>query len=198
MQRPSGPRQRPDGPQQGPAGLLIASLRSWRKEEARLGTITANQRRRLAIGLLLLTPILALQLQRRAHGIGERLQQSHDDTVAIMESGLAVSLRAARDWGHWDDAYRYMRGDNPGYPVNNLGTAALFDGGAVMVLLEGDGQARLAFTSPAFRNVSYGGLIRCLQANRQRLTRVSSTMRDRKSTRLNSSHSSVSRMPSSA
>ena len=120
---------------------------------------------------------LALQLQRRAHGIGERLQQSHDDTVAIMESGLAVSLRAARDWGHWDDAYRYMRGENPGYPVNNLGTAALFDGGAVMVLLERDGQARLAFTSPAFRNVSYGGLIRCLQANRQRLTRVSSTMR---------------------
>jgi diguanylate cyclase (GGDEF)-like protein len=129
------------------------------------------------ISLLLLSPILALHLQRRAAMLAERLQQSRDDTVAIMESALAVSKRAAKDWGHWDDPYRYMRGENPTYVTNNLATAALFDGGAVMVLLNPDGSPRLAFAHPNFRQSSYAGLVHCLQANRGRLTTNSSTIR---------------------
>ncbi len=155
---------------------LRSRLRSWSKEEQRLGNPTSTLRRGLLIGLLL-SPILALNLQRRSEAIGELLQQSRDDTLAIMEAALAVNKRAAKDWGYWDDAYRYMRGDNPGYPTNNLATAALFDGGAVMVLLEPDGAPRLAFAHPRFRQPSYAGLIHCLQDNLSRLSTNTSTVR---------------------
>lgn len=156
---------------------LTSRLRSWIKEEQRLGNPTWTLWRGLWIALVLLTPILALNLQRRSEAIGEQLQQSRDDTLAIMEAALAVSKRAAKDWGHWDDAYRFMRGDNPGYPTKNLATAALFDGGAVMVLLEPDGRPRLAFAHPTFRQPTYAGLIHCLQDNLSRLSTNTSTVR---------------------
>ena len=156
---------------------LPSLLRSWRKEERRLGNPTSTLRLGLLLGLLVLSPLLALHLQRRATTIGERLQQSRDDTVAIMEAALAVSRRAAKDWGHWDDVYRYMRGENPDYVSTNLDTGAVFDGAAVMVLLEPDGTPRLAFAHPTFRQPSYAGLIDCLQANLPRLPTNTSTVR---------------------
>lgn len=162
----------------------VSLLRSWRREEqwdrqrrrngpgGRGGSVRAP-----AIALLLLTPLLLIDLSHRATTIRAGIEQTRDDTLAIMEAALSVTKRAAKDWGYWEDAYRYMRGENPGYPVNNLGTAALFDGGAVMVLLNRDGQPRLTFAAPAFRRPSYRGLIRCLQSNLSRLPSVRSTVR---------------------
>lgn len=155
---------------------LRSRLRSWRKEERRIRRRSSTLRQVLLLGLLL-TSVLALHLQRRAAAIGERLQQSRDDTVAIMEAALSVSRRAAKDWGHWDDVYRYMQGDYPDYVNDNLATGAVFDGGAVMVLLERDGRPRIAFAHPSFRQASYAGLIHCLQANVPRLTTNNSMVR---------------------
>lgn len=157
--------------------LLPGCLRAWLKEERRRGCPSSRIRGALLISLLLLMPLLALQLKRRAEALGEQRQQSRDDTLAIMEAAIAVSQRAARDWGHWDDAYRFMRGENPTYPTNNLGTAALFDGGAVMVLLDRSGDVRLTFAHPHFRQPSYRGLSRCLKANLNRLPTNKSTVR---------------------
>jgi len=78
-------------------------------------------------------------------------QQSRDDTLAIMEADLSVMKRATGDWGHWDDADRSMRGQNPDDQRNNLESAALFDGGAVMVMLDNSGAPRLTFADPALR-----------------------------------------------
>ena len=78
-------------------------------------------------------------------------KQSRDDTLAIMEADLSVMKRSAGDWGHWDDADRSMRGQNPDDQRNNLESAALFDGGAVMVMLDNSGAPRLTFADPALR-----------------------------------------------
>lgn len=157
-----------------PASLL----RSWRKEERRqAGQVLSWLRRAGPMALVIVVPLVALQLGRRASAIREQIQHSRDDTVAIMESALAVTSRAARDWGYWDDAYRYMRGGNPGYPINNLGTAALFDGGAVMVLLEPNGNLRLTFSQTNDDPSSHTGLVSCLRENLGRIPSLRSTVR---------------------
>ncbi|MFM7636122.1 MAG: hypothetical protein ACKO7Z_11250 [Cyanobacteriota bacterium] len=96
--------------------LLPRCLRSWLKQEQRLGRPSARLRQGLLIGLLLLSPLLAVQLKRRTEGINAQIAQSRDETVAMMEAALAVSKRAAKDWGHWDDAYtdQQQRRQRPG------------------------------------------------------------------------------------
>jgi len=153
-------------------------LRSWRREERRQGSEVLQWVRRTGlIALLVVLPLLALRLQRRAVGLEKERQQSRDDTIALMEADLAVTNRIARDWGHWDDAYRFMRGLNPGYPSNNLANAALFDDGAVMVLLDPQGLERLSFSRPDQERARHPALVRCLRDNLGRLPQVRSTLR---------------------
>ena len=156
---------------------LIGMLRSWWKEER---VTPADQRGALrvtALCLLLLAPLLALQLHRRSQSTLRQQQAVRDDTLALMEATLSSTNRVARDWGHWDDAYRFARGTNPGYVRRNLGTGALFDGGAIMVMLRPDGSRLLVYAAPEFRLASYAALIRCAQDNRGRLPTQRSTVR---------------------
>lgn len=156
---------------------LIRLLRSWWKEERCTPADRGGSLRIAALSLLVVTPLLALQLQRRSASILRQQEAVRDDTLALMEATLSSTNRVARDWGHWDDAYRFARGTNPGYVRNNLGTGALFDGGAIMVMLRPDGSPLLVYAAPPFRLVSYAALIRCAQENRGRLPTLRSTLR---------------------
>lgn len=156
---------------------LIRLLRSWWKEERCTPADRGGSLRIAALSLLVVTPLLALQLQRRSASILRQQEAVRDDTLALMEATLSSTNRVARDWGHWDDAYRFARGTNPGYVRNNLGTGALFDGGAIMVMLRPDGSPLLVYAAPPFRLASYAALIRCAQENRGRLPTLRSTLR---------------------
>ena len=156
---------------------LIRLLRSWWKEEHCTPADPRGSLRAAALCLLLLAPLLALQVQRRSASILRQQQAVRDDTLALMEATLSSTNRVARDWGHWEDAYRFARGTNPGYVRNNLVTGALFDGGAIMVMLRPDGSPLLVYTAPPFRLASYAALIRCAQENRGRLPTLRSTVR---------------------
>lgn len=156
---------------------LTRLLRSWWKEERRTPLDRRAALRTVGLCLLLLAPLLVLQLQRRSLSMLRQLQAVRDDTLALMEATLSSTNRVARDWGHWDDAYRFARGTNPGYVQRNLGTGALFDGGAIMVMLRPDGSPLLVYTAPDFRLASYKALIRCAQDNRGRLPTLRSTLR---------------------
>lgn len=153
-------------------------LRSWRKEERRQGgEVRLWLRRTSLLALTLIVPLMALQLQRRVIRLEEELQEAREDNVALMESNLAMTNRIARDWGYWDDAYRFMQGLNPAYPANNLSHAALFDDGGVMVLLDPQGRHRLSFNQPQRTLANHSGLVRCLQGNLHRLPETRSTAR---------------------
>jgi diguanylate cyclase (GGDEF)-like protein len=156
---------------------LIRLLHSWRQEER----LTPLDRRAVlragGVCLLVLIPLTVLQLERRSAAILRQQQATRSDTVALMEAALSSTNRVARDWGHWDDAYRFARGTNPGYVRRNLGTGALFDGGGIMVMLRPDGSRLLAFTAPQFRLSSYAALLRCARDNRGRLPSLRSTLR---------------------
>jgi diguanylate cyclase (GGDEF)-like protein len=156
---------------------LIRLLRSWWKEEKGTPADRGGAIRVAALCLLLLAPLVALQLQRRTQSIVRQQQAVRDDTLALMEATLSSTNRVARDWGHWDDAYRFARGTNPGYVRRNLGTGALFDGGAIMVMLRPDGSRLLVYAATDFRLASYAALIRCAQDNRARLPTQRSTIR---------------------
>ncbi len=119
--------------------------------------------RGLAVALLVITPSIALHLHVRSLTLLRQQQAARDDTVALMEAALSSTNRIARDWGQWDDAYRFALGLNPGYVQNNLETGALFDAGAIMVMLGPDGQPLLVHAASAFRLKSYVALIRCAQ-----------------------------------
>lgn len=155
----------------------VRLLRSWLKQERQRPLERVVIRRAIGLSLILITPLVGLQLLRRSDMIQRQQQASRDDTLALMEAALSITNRAARDWGHWDDAYRFARGLNPDYERNNLDSAALFDGGAIMVMLRPDGSPQLVHAAPAFRLPSYRELIRCAQDNRERLPTVRSTVR---------------------
>lgn len=156
---------------------MVRLLRSWWKEERRSPLDRRAALRAGGLCLLLLVPLVTLQLQRRSAGIQRQQQAARSDTLALMETALSSTNRVARDWGHWDDAYRFARGSNPGYVSNNLGTAALFDGGAIMVMLRPDGSPLLVYAAPDSRLASYAALVRCAQDNRDRLPTLRSTLR---------------------
>ena len=156
---------------------MRSALRSWWKEERRSQPSRATLLRRLGLCLLVLTPLLALQLQRRTEAIARERQGQRDDTLAIMESALAVAERAAFDWGHWDAAYAFIQGRNPDFVAHDLSTGAVFDDGTVMVMLRPDRSVALIHAAPRFQRPSDRQLVRCAQDNVQLLTGLNSTIR---------------------
>ena len=156
---------------------MRSTLRSWWKEERRSPPSRATLLRRLGLCLLVLTPLLALQVQRRTEAIARERQGQRDDTLAIMESALAVAERASFDWGHWDAAYAFVHGRNPQFVSHDLSTGAVFDDGTVMVMLRPDRSVALVHAAAAFQRPSYSQLIRCAQDNVQQLTGLNSTIR---------------------
>lgn len=152
-------------------------LRAWRKEARRSPLDRATALRTLGIGLLVILPLLGVQVLRRTQLTLHQEQAARSDTLAIMESALLVAERASVDWGHWDDAAQFVAGENPAFKQRALDSAALFDGGIVMLILGSDGQPLLTHAAPAFRLPSYQALIRCSQDNIPRLTTLRSTVR---------------------
>jgi diguanylate cyclase (GGDEF)-like protein len=152
-------------------------LRSWWKEERRSFSESRFPWRGLGLALLVITPSVALHLYVRCTTVLHQQQASRDDTVALMEAAFSSTSRIARDWGQWDDAYRFALGVNPGYVRNNLETGALFDAGAIMVMLRPGGTPLLVHAAPAFKLSSYAALIRCAHDNRGPFPTLRSTLR---------------------
>lgn len=152
-------------------------LRSWWKEENRPSLVLRSPWRGVGVALLVIAPWIVLHLHVRSVTVLRQQQAARDDTVALMEAAFSSTNRIARDWGQWDDAYRFARGVNPGYIRNNLETGALFDAGAIMVMLRLDGTPLLVHAAPAFKLKSYAALIRCARDNRGPFPSLRSTLR---------------------
>ncbi|MEB3360890.1 MAG: EAL domain-containing protein [Synechococcaceae cyanobacterium] len=152
-------------------------LRSWWKEENRPSLVLRSPWRGVGVALLVIAPWIVLHLHVRSVTVLRQQQAARDDTVALMEAAFSSTNRIARDWGQWDDAYRFARGVNPGYVRNNLETGALFDAGAIMVMLRPDGTPLLVHAAPAFKLKSYAALIRCAAHNRGPFPTLRSTLR---------------------
>jgi diguanylate cyclase (GGDEF)-like protein len=161
--------RRPNGP--------MRLLRSWWREEQRTPIQRASLLRNIGLCLLVLTPLLVLQMQRRTAALLRFHQGERDDTLALMEAALSVTTRGAPDWAHWDDTYRFARGSNPDFEQNSLATASLFDAGAVVVMLRPDGSPLLTHAGPSFRLPSDAALIRCVQDNLNQLPTPTSRVR---------------------
>jgi diguanylate cyclase (GGDEF)-like protein len=161
--------RRPNGP--------IRLLRSWWREEQRTPIQRASLLRNIGLCLLVLTPLLVLQMQRRTAALLRFHQGERDDTLALMEAALSVTTRGAPDWAHWDDTYRFARGSNPDFEQNSLATASLFDAGAVVVMLRPDGSPLLTHAGPSFRLPSDAALIRCVKDNLNQLPTPTSRVR---------------------
>ena len=72
-------------------------LRSWWKEEQRTPIQRASLLRSIGLCLLVLTPLLVLQMQRRTAALLKLHQGERDDTLALMEAALSVTARGAPD-----------------------------------------------------------------------------------------------------
>lgn len=156
---------------------LAQVLRSWWKEERRTPLDIRPSRRSVGILLLVIMPLIGLHLQVRISTLLRQLQASRDDTIALMETALSSTNRIARDWGQWEDAYRFARGANPDYVRNNLETGALFDAGGIMVMLRPNGSLLLVHAAPRFRLTSYSALIDCARHNQGPFPTLRSTIR---------------------
>lgn len=146
-------------------------LRSWAKEEAR------TPRRWIALLTLVFSPVLALHLINRSGHLLSQQASARDDALALLETSLADVERNAWDWSHWNDTYRFATGTNPGYVRANLATAALFNNGAVMVMLRPDGSPLLSYSHPQLSRNRNASLVRCLRDNLPRLSDRRSRLR---------------------
>jgi sensor domain CHASE-containing protein len=156
---------------------LLRQFRAWRKEERRTPLEPRAALRTVGICLAVILPLVSLQVLRRSQHSLHQERANRSDTLAIMESALAITDRAARDWGHWDDAYRFALGRNPTFEQTSLDGAGLFEGGVVMVMLNRSGELLLTHAAPGFQRPDYRDLIRCARDNQGRLPRVTSTVR---------------------
>jgi diguanylate cyclase (GGDEF)-like protein len=159
-----------------PAALVRAWLHSWWKEER----LNPPSRRVLlqaaGISALVMAPLLALHIQYRSEQLRVLQERIRNDTLAIMAVTLSTANRSARDWGHWDDAHAFVKGANPGLP-GVLAGAALFDGGAVMVILGKQGRPLLVHAAADLSPATAAALVRCTRHNTPWLTQTRSTVR---------------------
>ena len=155
---------------------LSTVLRAWRKEERRTPPNRRLILRAAGISLLALAPLLALHMHHRTGHLRQVQNNSLSDTLAIMAATLSSTDRAARDWGHWNDAYLFATGRKPDHPAT-LAVSALFDGGAVMVILGANGRPLLVHADPPLEPAAQTALIRCTRHNRSWLPRTSSTVK---------------------
>jgi diguanylate cyclase (GGDEF)-like protein len=156
---------------------LLPALQAWWKEERRSPLPRTTLLRRSALCLLVLAPLMALQVQRRGQTISQEQQGQRDDTLAIMEAGLAVAGRASFDWGHWDKTYAFAQGRNPRFVSHDLWKGAVFEDGTVLILLRPDRSVALVHTAPTFQRPEFPDLIRCAQDNVGRITDTDTPLR---------------------
>ncbi|MCP9848615.1 bifunctional diguanylate cyclase/phosphodiesterase [Cyanobium sp. Morenito 9A2] len=114
---------------------LGRSCRSWWKEERshlpgpgawRLATVSA---------VVLITPLLVLELQRRAGSIDRSQREDRQQAVELATSAFSGLRRTVFDWANWADMEGFVLGTNPGFLKRDVATTSLFDGGASMVVL---------------------------------------------------------------
>ena len=130
----------------------MSLLHSWWKDE-RHSLPQAKARLPGLAALLLLTPLLGLEIARRSHNVRiEKDTQRREQLEVVMAALLSVQ-RTVFDWGHWDDAYEFAAGRNPGFVSLDVATTSLFDGEARMVIFGPGGKTLLTYSRGSRRGV---------------------------------------------
>ena len=131
----------------------MSLLHSWWKAE-RNALPQAKARLPGLAALLLLTPLLGLEIARRSHNVRiEKDTQRREQLEVVMAALLSVQ-RTVFDWGHWDDAYEFAAGRNPGFVSLDVATTtSLFDGEARMVIFGPGGKTLLTYSRGSRRGV---------------------------------------------
>ena len=139
----------------------MSVLRSWLKQERAAAT---NRRwgATLRIGTVLLITAVALEGARRVDAARAQATQRQREHLELLQSLVRDSGRPLGDWAHWDDAYRFVGGDNPSFVEHDMSTTALLDDGAVMAIFNGDGRPLVLEGAGSRDRFSNSPLNRCL------------------------------------
>lgn len=121
-------------------GGLKAGLRSWIRQEQSSWPSQAALRAALLASLLVLSPLLALELLRRAAVILHAQAMERDQALEVLHAAQGSMLRTTRDWAHWDDTYAFMLGRNPDYLERHIIQPPIFDDGSVMMFFDPAGR----------------------------------------------------------
>jgi len=160
--------RRREGRGLGPGRLWLA-LRSWWKEERRvLPSPRAMLPPALAVGVTL-AALMGLDAAHRLETIRSRNEAQRREALAIVVVQLTAMQRTALDWANWDETYRFMGGQFPGFVTQTLDTADLFQGEALLGLLNPDGSPRLSYGRKQLDDPRAAPLLACAQSNQFRL-----------------------------
>ena len=165
-----------NGRERGVLRGLPSLFRSWRKEEQRTLPSPDSLRR---WGMLLALPallLLAAEFNRREVDLKQRQELQRREPLAIVVASLASIRRSALDWGHWDDLYAYVKGDNPRFLETDISTTSLFEEDGVLVLLSPTGAPLLTYSDQGQDRAEHLPLVACAESSRGRLKTVSSTV----------------------
>lgn len=152
-------------------------LGSWWKEERRSFPGWRVLIPALLLAVLPLLVVVPLEIGRRVEEENNRRLADRRESLAIVVAALAAIRRTTLDWGHWDDLYAFISGANPAFVHTDIETTSLFDGGPVMVLLDRQGEVRLAYGRAGHQRPEYRALIGCARSTVTGLRQVSDTLR---------------------
>ena len=152
----------------GPAALIQA-LRSWLRQEKSSLPSPATLRAALLTSLLALSPLLGIELLRRASVIRQAKAQEREQALEIVHAAQAAMVRTTRDWAHWDDTYAYVTGRNPDYVRRHITQTPIFDDGSVMMFFSPAGRLLHSHSRPGGTALADQPLIDCAEANLPRL-----------------------------
>lgn len=92
------------------------------------------------LALLLLLPLGTLELRRRNLEIQASQRTARLEKLETVFAALSGTERFANDWSRWDNIYRYVAGQNPGFLSKEVASSTVFDGGAVIAVFDRQGK----------------------------------------------------------
>ena len=152
----------------------LQTLRSWWKEEQRAAPERSVILSALVTALVVLTPLLALDIRRRAVALADQQQSVRGRSLEVVATSLAALRRTTRDWAFWDDTYAYITGRLPDYLNRHIASSPIFEDGTVMAVFGPAGDVRFSFGRPADPYVKDRSLIDCVRGNLDSLNLLNS------------------------
>jgi diguanylate cyclase (GGDEF)-like protein len=152
-------------------------MRSWWKEELHSRPSRSVAGTALAVSLALLLPLFVLHLRQRSTAKQHEHSRGLQDGLGIVEVAYGSLSRAVFDWGRWDNLYGFVSGTNPRFPITDIQTAALFDGGMVMLVFNEAGKPLVTHALRGHQPREMAALVRCARGVLSDLRTLASSVR---------------------
>ncbi|MCP9901991.1 diguanylate cyclase [Cyanobium sp. Cruz CV11-17] len=122
-------------------------------------------------------PLVVIHFSQRLTAKLHEQSRSLQEGQGIVEVAYGSLSRATLDWGRWDSLYGFVSGTNPRFPITDIQTTALFNGGMVMLVLNEAGKPVLTYALRSHQPREMAALVRCARGGLSELRTMANSVR---------------------